>query len=202
MKIAFLPFVFFCFLLCSCSNSDTDEILDQSSLKSDNYDFESMYDVNSLKADSALIAQVAILRNYIIINEDHYELSIEKDEASIYGVNPDIYDAVINDLEIGNKAIKDFKVTCDTFELLPVTNESELSFDDECLLSIDRSGRPQGSITTYGQNWGYDGTEVPIQMNTVRFSYSPRAAIAPVFRCSVNCFGVIEGKSAAAPIQG
>lgn len=142
--------------------------------------------------DSALMRQYHILYWNTDTVDSEYKLMIGKKDAIDKGVTSEIYEQYIADLQLYNFEIQEFKKECDMFELLPVQNNSDANNN---IIAASDVKRPNGAINTNDSSWGYDGFEVPFNIDAVRFTYTPRAAPTPTFSCGVNCFGKIQGKS-------
>ncbi|WP_300502871.1 hypothetical protein [uncultured Duncaniella sp.] len=109
-------------LLPSCKDVAVKSIVDaeRATVRNDSIDMDSISVPVLTHEQQEVARQVAILRDYIEIEGNHYVLKISEEDALKAGVSREVYREVVQDLKTGNESIDEIKDENIEWELLPI----------------------------------------------------------------------------------
>ncbi len=135
-----------------------------------------------------------LLADYLVLSDNQYILKLSKKEALDLGISSESYDKALDDIYLVNEEIQ--KRIADGEENFVLTDPTKVERkkrrDYYVPVRTKSSEELGGTITTSGQEVGYDGGWAPIGPSKVTFNCISFGAILPLYNVTTKTLGATQ----------
>lgn len=135
-------------------------------------------------------------RDYLVLSENKYDLTLTKEDALNLGIPENEYLRMLKEIKIANEKIQEWIDSNKVFTLTDPQMNSQMDCDIQ-YVRLKTRGREisdtdtiiKGNIVTEDQKVGIDGFFALIGVTTVTFTCRANAALTPIYNVTTEAFG-------------